>query len=693
MSRKLPVGGPTISLFPFLAVLLCTMGALLVVLVLFSRSVKQDEAAKVDQQSEELSAELELARDSLAWRRDQLEGVRDRTAEELATARMQLAGIEENTRGLQDELAALERTAAALASEAGTLAVDDETLRGLEERLASARESLDKARAGRDTKPPAYAVVPYQGRQGTHRRPLYIECCGDGVFLQPEGIRLSPGDFEGPPGPGNPLASALRAAREHLVAAQGGTNDPAAQPYPLLLVRPSGVMAYYAAREAIQSWGSEFGYQLIDEDWTLTFPPPDPLLAQVEKRAIEESRARLAWLAEVRPARPARPPQQYRAAPTRGGVVADGGPSVLGDQSRWDWKNNQQAGGGEAAVGNGGGSVIGGGGGDGAVAGSGAGPDGGAGGVADSGAGDRFGPGGDAILGGGGGGGGTDAGRFGAGGRNPGGGTGNDRYTSVSRFGSGGGGATGGPSGPGGQAATGSPAATGSGPNGRSGAAGGEGGAPVGSIVAGGSAAGSGGFAGGGSAGGTAGASAGGAAGGGTNQRGGGAAGGGSGPAMPGLLQAGGGAAGQAGGSSGGSAAVSMAQSRGKNWASLASQHHPIPLTRPIRVECSLHEFRFLDDAGRRVETRIPVPGDTAEAIDPLVAAVHGRVDKWGLAGDRMYWKPLLVLSETSDGRSRREELEQLLADSGLDTRSSDVRDDIRALPPVERTTAALPAR
>jgi hypothetical protein len=376
MSRKNPVAGPTISLFPFLAVLLCTMGALLVVLVLFSRSVRQNETAKLDQEQESLVEELELARDGLAWRREQLEGVRERTAEDLAKARVQLAGVEENTRALQDEFANLERTAAALASTAGVVAADDETLRGLQERLTSARESLDKARAEGKTKPPAYAVVPYAGRNGTHRRPLYIECCGDGVFLQPEGIRLSPGDFEGPPGPGNPLASALRAAREHVVAAQGGTNDPAAQPYPLLLVRPSGVMAYYAAREAIQSWGSDFGYQLIDEDWTLTFPPADPTLAQVEKRAIDESRARLAWLAEVRPARPAKPTQQYRAAPTRGGVVADGGPSVLGDQSRWDWANQQQAGGGAPGGGFNAGSGVGGSGsGSGAGRGAGAGGD------------------------------------------------------------------------------------------------------------------------------------------------------------------------------------------------------------------------------------------------------------------------------------------------------------------------------
>ncbi len=41
MSRRTPAAAPTISLFPFLAVLLCTMGALLVLLVLFSRSASQ----------------------------------------------------------------------------------------------------------------------------------------------------------------------------------------------------------------------------------------------------------------------------------------------------------------------------------------------------------------------------------------------------------------------------------------------------------------------------------------------------------------------------------------------------------------------------------------------------------------------------------------------------------------------------
>ena len=339
MSRRRPGAGATISLFPFLAVLLCTMGSLLVLLVIFSRRAQESQAAAARVAEQARGEELELARDEFRWRLEHLQGVRERTTADLARERMRLAGVEDDARTLADELDALERRALAL-EEVGPGA-DAEAVADAERRLAAARAALEEARKGGAKKAPAYAVVPYEGANGTRRRPLYVECCIDGVFLQPEGIRLGPGDFEGPPGPGNPLASALRAAREHLARGPQESGDPDEQPYPLLLVRPSGVMAYYAAREALVSWGSEFGYQFVDEDWQLRYPPADPALADAEQRAIEESRRRLEWLAQVRPARPARPTQQYRASTTRGGVVAEGGPSVLGDRSRFDWTEEQ----------------------------------------------------------------------------------------------------------------------------------------------------------------------------------------------------------------------------------------------------------------------------------------------------------------------------------------------------------------
>ncbi|MFM9058087.1 MAG: hypothetical protein ACKOSQ_02980, partial [Planctomycetaceae bacterium] len=641
MSRRRAPAGATISLFPFLAVLLCTMGALLVLLVIFSRRARDSEAAAARAGAAARDEELELARDELRWRLEQLRAMRERTAADLGRERMRLAGVEEDARKLADEIDTLERTALALEQRAPT---DDAaaSVVDAERRLAAARAALDAVRADGAKKPPAYAVVPYEEAGGTHRRPLYVECCVDGVFLQPENIRLGPADFEGPPGPGNPLASALRAAREQIARGPRESGDPAVQPYPLLLVRPSGVMAYYAAREALVSWGSEFGYQFVDEDWQLQYPPADPALAAVEQRAIEESRRRIEWLAQVRPARPAKPTQQYRAATTRGGVVAEGGPSVLGDQSRFDW-TEEQAG---AAARRGG---AGNGGGTGATEGPG---------------------GGDVVLGGGNAAGrGGPSGGFGQAGTGA-GNTDGDRYAGPSRFYSGqpptadAESDSGKPGGTGGPHASGSAAgradatahepatrdlAADAGPNGGSAAA-----AGAGSPTAGGSA-----------ATGTRGSSGSAASPGSSASSGaaGGATGSGGGPALPGLAQSAG-ASGAAG-----SAAGSLAGTRGSNWASLATAERPVPLTRPIRIECAAHEFRLYDDASARVETRIPIGTRTADSVDPLVQAVHARVGRWGLAGERMYWRPELVLSETDDGGSRRADLERLLADSGLDTR------------------------
>jgi hypothetical protein len=668
MSRRRPGSGATISLFPFLAVLLCTMGSLLVLLVIFSRQAQESQTAAAREAEQARVEELKLARDELRWRLEQLHGVRDRTAADLARERMRLAGVEQDARKLADELDALERRALAL-EETGP-AADAEVVADAERRLAAARSTLEQARQAGAQKPAAYAVVPYEGANGTHRRPLYVECCIDGVFLQPEGIRLGPADFEGPPGPGNPLASGLRAAREYLARNPQEAGDPGTQPYPLLLVRPSGVMAYYAAREALVSWGSEFGYQFVDEDWQLRYPPADPALADVEQRAIEESRRRMEWLAQVRPARPARPTQQFRASTTRGGVVAEGGPSVLGDPSRFEW-TDEQAG----AAGRHGDSA-------GAIGGD------------TNGSG-----GGDVVLGGGGGGRGdgrSGAPGTGATGRAGGGGVGGnagDRYAGPSRFYSGqppaagaagGSGGLGGPhqdgshSSPG--AAGAAAAAAGAGPA-NTAATAGAGGA---SSSAGGAAGQAGATASGasGSSGATGSAGASGSSGGMASMGAAGASGGGGGgPSLPGMMQAG------ASASCGG--AGSLAGSRGSNWASLATADRPVPLTRPIRVECAADEFRVFDDGGTHVETRIPIGTRTADSVDPLVQAVHGRVGRWGLAGERMYWRPELVLSETADGRSRREDLERLLADSGIDIRRDAADGDVRPLPPVARTTAA----
>ena len=189
-----------------------------------------------------------------------------------------------------------------------------------------AQQQLAQAHQTAASRRRSYAIVPYEGPNQTRRQPIYLECRADAVILQPEGIRLTESDFEGPLGPGNPLAVALRAAREHLLARRD--FDPqVGEPYPLLLVRPEGINAYYAARAAMKSWGFDFGYELIDDGWKLAYPPPDPRLAEVLRQVIATARVNQARLVAAAPREyGSRSKVAYRAS-ADGGFVREGGSS------------------------------------------------------------------------------------------------------------------------------------------------------------------------------------------------------------------------------------------------------------------------------------------------------------------------------------------------------------------------------
>jgi hypothetical protein len=188
-------------------------------------------------------------------------------------------------------------------------------------RLVESRAAVEAAkRNGRQAA--SYSVVPYEGPNRTHRRPIYIECRQDAMILQPEGIELTPADFAGFLGPGNPLAQALRGAREYY-ARQSTAGAAADEPYPLLLVRPEGIATYYAARSALESWGSEFGYELIGSDWTLKFSQPDPRLAELMRQIVADARMRMRELMLATSQLAAHRPRSTLRASASGGFVAD----------------------------------------------------------------------------------------------------------------------------------------------------------------------------------------------------------------------------------------------------------------------------------------------------------------------------------------------------------------------------------
>jgi hypothetical protein len=300
-----------ISLFPFLAVLICTMGALIVLLLLVVQQARVDAhtIGKNTTPSPALpqvdEAALRQQIEDADWRRELLEQQRLAKAQELSDQRLELAHLEDHIRRLQDKWKDLEAQAQQLqdqdASKGAARQRVTEEMAQLTAQISQAKLELDEAKKLASKKPKSFSIIPYEGPNGTSRRPIYIECTADAVTIQPEGFKLRGRDFKGPLGPGNPLDACLRAVREYL--ARNPEFAKAGEPYPLLIVRPDGVLSYAAARAAMKSWDDEFGYELIEHDTKLAYPKPDPTLVMVLERAVQDARRRQELLAAAAPSR------------------------------------------------------------------------------------------------------------------------------------------------------------------------------------------------------------------------------------------------------------------------------------------------------------------------------------------------------------------------------------------------------
>ena len=296
----------SVSLFPFLAVLICIMGALVILLVLMVarvgagvKAVASGELAGAGSaDDQQLREQLEDAQ----WQRSMLLQSRSEKTQELADKREELSHLENHIRQLDAEATRLVEQAkkidAGQSLREGDLAAARVESAKLKSDIATKRAALE-ARQAAAAKEPSFALIPYDGPNGTRRRPIYIECTEVGVVVHPEGLLFKADDFSGPLGPGNPLDAALRTIREHLRQ----TGGKAGEPYPLLVVRPGGVAAYGAARDALQAWDDEFGYELVGDDKRLDFGEPEPALAVALKDAVTAARQRQAMMAAMMPRR------------------------------------------------------------------------------------------------------------------------------------------------------------------------------------------------------------------------------------------------------------------------------------------------------------------------------------------------------------------------------------------------------
>lgn len=302
----------SMSLFPFLAVLICTMGALIVLLILVVQQARVQADTLADQRRQ-THDEQDLARrkrleqeaEDWQWQRDILQQQRQELTQQLADSRLELSHLEEHIRRLEENWKRLLAEAAEMKrlqqgrQQQGSAAQAE--LDRLQTQIAAQRTQLEQLRQLHARRSRSFAIVPYQGPHGTRRRPIYIECRESAIIIQPEGIVFGPQDFTGPLGPGNPLDAALRTIREHWTRLEADAAQGA--PYPLLIVRPDGAVAYAMARNAMASWEDEFGYELVAADMELQYPPSDPRLKQLLQSSIQTARERQAILAAAMPSR------------------------------------------------------------------------------------------------------------------------------------------------------------------------------------------------------------------------------------------------------------------------------------------------------------------------------------------------------------------------------------------------------
>jgi hypothetical protein len=110
-----------------------------------------------------------------------------------------------------------------------------------------------------------------------------------------------------------------------------------------------------------------------------------------------------------------------------------------------------------------------------------------------------------------------------------------------------------------------------------------------------------------------------------------------------------------------------LANSRGSDWGLPNRGSTVTGIQRYVQIDGLPDRLVLLQDrTDYRNPTVIPMAGETAAAIDPLISALWKRMDQWGIAADGCYWKPVLRVHVQPEAEQRFAELATLLDFSGI---------------------------
>jgi hypothetical protein len=313
------------STFPFLAVLLCVIGALVLLLVINVTNSRASARSQVQSELTEAIEEAQERSDYLVSISEELQARRQQVGKQIELRRSELARAEDHIERLEKELLETQARLEKLddMEESSELkATDPSKIEALKDRIEEQKLRLAEAIANRKDQTPAFSIIPYEGANRTTRRPVYLECTAQGVVIQPEGVLVSIEELGPPHGPGSPLDAALRVLRNAYQSRDAiyGITIP---PYPLLLVRPDGIASYALARSAMSGWDDQFGYELIDAQMELAFPEGISELKADLVRALDVAKDRQRALVAALPARYSRNPFATKTDQTWDSIDAD----------------------------------------------------------------------------------------------------------------------------------------------------------------------------------------------------------------------------------------------------------------------------------------------------------------------------------------------------------------------------------
>lgn len=263
-----------------------------------------DEAipSQIDGTNAATDAELAAERDRLKqiWseRVAMAESERDQHLLQIRSERKLKAAAEARSRQTEAEILLTREQLATLESQREELlkskATSQSELDKLLQKIANTRRNLDLLKKQQAHAKSEYAIVPYDGTSGTRRRPIYIECTDRGFHILPEDVWIRVGDLKGFSERLNPLVIGVTTLNDYWTQrAQAGDSQgrEAERPYVLLIVRPTGTMAYYVGRKLLGKFRGDSGYELVEEDWKLSVPPADPIAKTILQRSLEQAYA------------------------------------------------------------------------------------------------------------------------------------------------------------------------------------------------------------------------------------------------------------------------------------------------------------------------------------------------------------------------------------------------------------------